>query len=360
MRPRPFVLLCALLAVVVGIGWLALATARQFHMSRETASSAPPVTGAALAAQPADDPTDIYAHNLLLQQGPSLRVYIPWLRGQLVRRHASVAPSLDLPDSFALSVDRGVLRLQMQDLSRFLNSGTIQNAPFSHVSFDEKSGLLVMHATVRELKVVPLPVELTGVLTAVGGNRIAFKVQKIHVLKMPLGGLLHTLDLKIGDVFQSHAPGIVVTGNTVYFNADVLPPPPHIVGQITSVHLIHDTQGLAMEAIYNNAGDDPQKEEQWRDFLRLQGGTLSFGKLTMRHVDLILIDQNAKDPFFDLDLAHYQTQLVHGITRATPQAGLQIFMPSLDQLPNSEPSATITSEWLKDRDLPAPPAVPSH
>jgi len=52
----------------------------------------------------------------------------------------------------------------------------------------------------------------------------------------------------------------------------------------------------------------------------------------MHHVDLVMIDIS-NDAWFDLDLANYQAQLVNGYTRMTPQAGLQIFMPDLDNLP---------------------------
>ena len=362
MRPRPLLLLAALTLLAAGDLWFAFENTRRSvpEKAENVLTSSPRRPAPADTGDGTQTPTQIYAHNLLLQQGPSIRIYIPWLRGQLVRRNPAQVPSLDLPDSFALEVQRGVMRVQMDDLSRFLNSGAVPHAPFSHVSFAEKNGLLVMHATIHEMKVLPVPVELTGAMAAVGGNLVAFQVQKIHVLKMPIGGLLHGLDIKISDVFQSHASGITVRGNRVYFNAETLPPPPHIVGHITAVHMIHNAQGLALETIYDHAGDDTKEEEQWRDFLKLTGGTLRFGRLTMHHVDLILIDEASKDPFFDLDLAHYQTQLVHGITRVTPEAGLEIFMPSLDQLPDAEPSAKITREWLKDRDMPAPPAVPSH
>ena len=60
------------------------------------------------------------------------------------------------------------------------------------------------------------------------------------------------------------------------------------------------------------------------------GGTLDFGKLTMHHVDLTMIDAS-QDPWFDLDLVNYQAQLVNGYTRMTAQAGLEIFMPDLDE-----------------------------
>ena len=78
----------------------------------------------------------------------------------------------------------------------------------------------------------------------------------------------------------------------------------------------------------------------------------------MHHVDLIMIDIS-KDPWFDIDLAHYQEQLVNGYTRMTPQAGLQIFMPDLREIPYDKKNQNISIEWLKNRNLPPPPDVVS-
>ena len=99
--------------------------------------------------------------------------------------------------------------------------------------------------------------------------------------------------------------------------------------------------------------------EQWRNFLRLNDGTIDFGKLTMHHVDLTMVDLS-NDAWFDLDLNNYQNQLVNGYTRMTPQAGLQIFMPDLDTLPKGSKNQNISMEWLKHRDLPPPPDVTSR
>ena len=98
--------------------------------------------------------------------------------------------------------------------------------------------------------------------------------------------------------------------------------------------------------------------EQWRNFLRLSDGSLDFGKLTMNHVDIIMIDIS-KDPWFDLDLANYQTQLVNGYTHMTPQAGLEIFMPDLRDIPASTTTQNISIEWMKNRNLPPPASVTS-
>jgi hypothetical protein len=78
----------------------------------------------------------------------------------------------------------------------------------------------------------------------------------------------------------------------------------------------------------------------------------------MHDVDLTMVDLS-DDAWFDLDLNNYQKQLVNGYTRMTPEAGLQIFMPDLDSLPQNKGTQNISLEWLKHRDLPPPSDVTS-
>ena len=124
---------------------------------------------------------------------------------------------------------------------------------------------------------------------------------------------------------------------------------------MTSVRIVNPD----VEEIYGNARDDVTQVAQWRNFLQLRDGTIDFGKLTMRHVDLIMVDLS-NDAWFDLDLAHYQEQLVNGYTRMTPQAGLQIFMPDLDKIPHDKANQNISMEWLKNRNAPPPPEITSR
>jgi hypothetical protein len=205
-------------------------------------------------------------------------------------------------------------------------------------------------------KLISLPVEMLGTPSATADNRIHLTVTKLSVLKIPLKGLLGGLHITLADLFQPKGiPGIEVSGNDVYFDTLKLLPPPHIHGQLTKVRVVSPD----IEEIYGNAENDVSRVEQWRNFLRLNDGTIDFGKLTMHHVDLIMVDLS-DDAWFDLDLNNYQNQLVNGYTRMTPQAGLQIFMPDLDNVPKTgKATPSISLEWLKHRNLPPPPDVMS-
>ncbi|MGI8958889.1 MAG: hypothetical protein ACR2IV_03820 [Bryobacteraceae bacterium] len=289
----------------------------------------------------------------MLRKGPSFRVYVRWLRGQMTRAHRGVIPSFDDPDSFLLDIKIGVLRANIGDISNFLNAGGLSSSPLKNITLSGNGDQMKLNATLR--KVVPLPIELIGTITAAPGNRIHIHVTKLSVLKIPFKALLGGFHITISDLFHSQGlPGVEVSDNDIFFDTQKLLPPPHIRGQLTNVRVVNPD----LEEIYGDAQSDVERVEQWRNFIRLRDGTIDFGKLTMHHVDLIMIDIS-KDPWFDIDLAHYQEQLVNGYTRMTPQAGLQIFMPDRREIPHNKANQNISLEWLKNRNAPPPPEVTS-
>jgi hypothetical protein len=303
----------------------------------------------------ADDPsaTRIYAHNLMLRKGPDFRIYIRWLNGQMVRTKKSVNPSFDDPDSFALEVQRGIIHANIGDISHFLNTGNVSGSPLQDISLTGNGSQISVHGTIHKFH-IPLPVGLDGTISASPDGRIHLHVDRLSVLKLPVKGLLGDFHVSIADLMgKTGVAGVEVSQNDIYFDTQKLLPAPHIHGQLTSVRAVNPD----IEVMYGDAQNDAARTAEWHNFLALKGGTLDFGKLTMHHVDIVMIDAS-KDPWFDLDLVNYQAQLVNGYTRMTPQAGLEIFMPGLDKVTPQPANQSISAEWLKNRNLPPPPGVP--
>jgi hypothetical protein len=299
-------------------------------------------------------PTRIYAHNLMLRKGPDFRVYIRWLNGQMVRTKKSVNPSFDEPDSFVLEVQRGIIHANIGDISHFLNAGNISGSPLQNISLTGNGNQISVHGTIHKLH-IPLPIGLDGTISAAPDGRIHLHVDRLSVLKLPVKGLLGDFHLSIADLMgKTSVAGVEVSQNDIYFDTQKLLPAPHIHGKLTSVRAVNPD----IEVMYGDAQNDEARTEEWHNFLALKGGTLDFGNLTMHPVDLIMIDAS-KDVWFDLDLVNYQAQLVNGYTRMTPQAGLQIFMPDLSQLPPQSATQSVTAQWIKNRNLPPPPGVPA-
>ena len=161
------------------------------------------------------------------------------------------------------------------------------------------------------------------------------------------------LHVSVADLFHPKAiPGIEVSGNDVFFDTLKLLPPPHIHGQLTKVRVVTPD----IEEIYGNGEESATRVEQWRNFLRLNDGTIDFGKLTMHHVDLVMVDLS-DDAWFDLDLNNYQNQLVNGYTTHDPGGR----RPNLHARPGysakNKGTQNISLEWLKHRNLPPPPDI---
>jgi hypothetical protein len=350
MRARIAVLSSAL--VVLGI-FLIVWRSRPARRAPESPPSSPLVVVPGASASPDSAPTRVYAHNLMLRKGPNFRIYVRWLRGEMTRTRPHTVPSFDDIGSFFLNVKTGVIRANIGDIGNFLNAG-VANSPLKNIKLSAAGDLIKLTGTLR--KIVPLPIEMTGTIAAASGNRIHMHVTKLNVLKIPVKGLLGTFRVSISDLFDPRAiAGIQVSGDDIFFDTQVLLPPPHLRGELTKVRIVSPD----IEEVYGNAEKDVAHVEQWRNFLRLRDGALDFGKLTMHDVDLIMIDVSS-DAWFDLDLAHYQRQLVSGYTRMTPQAGLQIFMPDVDNIPNNKENQSIGIEWLKNRNTPVPPDVAGH
>lgn len=347
LRTRLVALIAALF--ILGVGWLVW---HSRHRPINGTASVVPSGTAATDHQTDPAPTLLYAHNLLLRKGPDFRIYVRWIRGQMLRTHTAINPSFDDVDSFVLNVEKGVIHANIGDISNYLNAIAPKNAPLTNISIQPQENRLKLRGTLH--KGVPLPVELTGDLSPLPDGRVQFQVSKINVLKIPIKGLLGGFHVQLSDlIHESNTPGIQISGNTLLFDTQKLLPPPHIRGQLTSIRV----QAPDLEVIYGDASRDETRLAEWRNFLRLRGGTLDFGKLTMHDVDLTMIDAS-DDPWFDLDLVHYQDQLVNGYTRMTAQRGLEIYMPDLDGRTIKKASPSVALGWLKNRKRPLPSDIP--
>ena len=348
----------ARVAIVIG-GLILLLTLAVLYLRSTRVASPPevsetvssPATTAAYRTDTA--PTSIHAHNLMLRKGPYFRIYVRWLHGNMVRTHRNANPTFDDPESFILEIKTGVIRANIGDLGNFLNEGGAPQSPLKNIKLLADGDHIKLNARLK--KFISMPIELLCTVAATADNRVQVHVTKLSVVKIPLKGLLGGLNISLSDLFHPKGiPGVEVSGNDIFFDTLKLLPPPHIHGQLKTVRVVSPD----IEQVYGNAEKDVARIEQWRNFLRLEDGTIDFGKLTMHHVDLIMVDLS-DDAWFDLDLNNYQKQLVNGYTRMTPEAGLQIFMPDLDTLPKSKANQNISMEWLKHRNV-SPPDITSR
>jgi hypothetical protein len=350
---RNFAIVGIIIALLLGalLGRFAIPRPASSGVANSSGNTASVTTASQIPS--ADDltPTVVYAHNIMLRKGPDFRIYIVWIAGQMVRTKRNVNPSFDEPDSFILQIQKGVIHANIGDICKYLNSTAAQDTPLKNIDIQPDGELVKIRGTVK--KVVPLPIEILGSLAATPDGLVRLHVQHISVLKVPVKGLLGTFNVKLSDLVPSaNVPGVTISGNDIIFDTEKLLPPPHIRGQLTTVQVKFPD----IEVIYGNAPNDLTQLAQWHNFLRFRNGALNFGKLTMHHADLTMIDA-ANEPWFDLDLVNYQNQLVNGTTRMTAQAGLEFYMPSLKNGVPRKAGQSVTLEWLKNRNTSLPADV---
>ncbi len=296
-------------------------------------------------------PTTLWAHNIRLRKGLHFRVYILWIRGEMLRTNPRVIPSLDESESFIFNIQKGVIHANIGDMTAYLNTVSVPNAPLKQISVQLDGQQLKVHGILK--KIVPLPVEVAGGLSPLPNGDVRFHITKISLLKIPMKGLLGALHIQVSDIVNTtHTPGIQISNNDIIFDTSRLLPPPHSRGQITSIHI--DPPDI--EVVYGNALNDEVKLAQWHNFLRLSGGTINFGKLTMHQADLTMIDVG-NTPWFGLDLANYQAQLTKGYARITSNFGVEAYMPDLDGDGPTAVPPPVTVETLRNRNNSIPGKV---
>src|SRR5258707_8392615 len=141
-------------------------------ISRTSTDTSP--AGATTPATPESAPTAVYAHNLMLRKGPDFRIYVRWLRGNMVRTRRDVKPTFDDPESFFLEIKTGVIRANIGDIGNFLNAGGVASSPLRNITLLADNDHIKLNGTLHKL--ISMPIELFGSVAASSDHRI-----QVHV-----------------------------------------------------------------------------------------------------------------------------------------------------------------------------------
>jgi len=161
--------------------------------------------------------------------------------------------------------------------------------------------------------------EIEGPLSATSDGNIRMHADKIKSDHIPIKGLLHLLGDNLASVVKKNAtPGMKVEGDDIILIPSALTPPPHMHGKISRVEI---KDGKIVQ--YFDAGQHLaplQPSLAAGAYIYHRGGTLRFGKLTMRDADLEIVGD--KPGPFDFFQKQYLKQLVAGYSKSTPNGGL--------------------------------------
>jgi hypothetical protein len=285
----------------------------------------------AKAAAPRGVQVDMRNVDLHMTSDVTLRVRS--LRGRFVPTRAGGVANLDDSDSYVVAVEAGETAIGEASLNALMNEHVFARSayhgkpPIKNLDIQVEDGVLKQKGKLD--KKIDLPFSVKGAVEATPDGKIRIHAKSIKSLGLPVKGLMKVLGIEMDDMLKVEpGHGLSVDDNDFIIDPQTMLPPPHLQGRITSVRI----EGDEIVQVFGDApAAGPAPKGRQRNHIYWRGGSLRFGKLTMRDTDLELIDQDQADPF-DFSVAHYNDMLVAGYSKNTPRLGLKTYMPDYDDL----------------------------
>jgi hypothetical protein len=285
----------------------------------------------AKAAAPRGVQVDMRNVDLHMTSDVTLRVRS--LRGRFVPTRADGVANLDDSDSYVVAVEAGETAIGEASLNALMNEHVFARGadhgkpPVKDLEIKVEDGVLKQKGTLD--KKIDLPFSVKGAVEATADGKIRVHARSIKSLGLPVKGLMKVLGIEMDDMLKVEpGHGLTVDDNDFIIDPQTMLPPPHLQGRITSVRV----EGNEIVQVFGDGPvAAPAGPSRTRNHIYWRGGSLRFGKLTMRDTDLELIDQDQDDPF-DFSVAHYNDMLVAGYSKNTPGLGLKTYMPDYDDL----------------------------
>lgn len=273
------------------------------------------------AAAPA--PVAARMRNVNLHVGYGVELQIADLRGHL-EGIKPTGPSFDDIESYVMDVDYARVAMPEASLTNLMNQWVFagDDAPIKKLAIKIESNEMVQSGVLKKAISVPFTMRATIAIAPDGRLRV-------HPTSLKAAGFLskRVLDffgLDLEKLIKVKGDrGVTVDGDDLLLDPARMLPPPRMRGRVTKTWMEPGRLMLQFGDAAKPGIDPPLKAA---NYMYYRGGTLHFGKLTMVDADLMLTDDNPRDPF-DFSPAKYEEQLVAGYSKNTRAHGLVVHVP---------------------------------
>lgn len=272
------------------------------------------------------------AQNISFEVIDGVTLTVKRMNGFMVPRPGKVV-SLDDKKSYTLQIVNAEAYVSADNMAALMNNYILPHAqtPIHNVTVSFEGQTLVVKGYIK--KGLDVPFEGKGTLSVTPDGNLHLHFTDVKAAGVLKKGLLDALGIKLSSVAQpKHQPSFLIQGDDVTVAVMRLFPPPHIAGKLASVHI----EGDQLVEVFGqpDATFKPVPVASDR-FIYLRGGTVAFGKLTMKDVDLELIDKDATK-VFNFSLDHYRQQLEAGYSKSLPNLGLVVYVADYTNLPQKK------------------------
>ena len=273
--------------------------------------------------------------NIFYHFNDRIAVHISQLEGKLIPTRQGAVPVFDDKQSFVLALDSAAISISTDAMANVLNDRIFAkpDAPLKKVSISASGKILKIKGKLHSKGDISF--ESEGSIAPTPEGQIRIHAEKVKAAHLPVKGIMDLLGVEVSDLIKTNkVRGIRAEGNDLILNPEQILPPPRIQGRVTDVQI----KGNQIVQTFGEKKNADSGEKQPGNYMAYRGAQLTFGKLTMKDTDMILIDMDPKDPF-DFYLDHYKDQLVAGYTKITPAFGLRVFMRDFNKLPKGRTRA---------------------
>jgi hypothetical protein len=280
------------------------------------------------APQQPSESVGIDMRNVHLRVSDDAALEVAWLHGRLKSTKAGQTPFFDDPKTFAIQIEDAEVAIDAASLTALVNRAfEYKGSSLSNLRVSFDNGLLVQQGTLKKGVSVPFTVRASVSVTPDGLMKI--HPEKVKTAGIPTTKLLEMFGVELDDIIKSRPDrGVVLRDNDMYLTPSKILPPPETSGPLTKAFIRGDH---LVQVFGKGLASRPPKAQG--NYLWFRGGTIRFGRLTMTDTDLQLIDMDPKDPF-DFFMVRYNTQLVAGFSKNTPQGALKTHMPDYGKTAN--------------------------
>jgi hypothetical protein len=273
-------------------------------------------------------PVGTRMRHLVLHMGYGVALEIDDLRGRLESRAAG-PPVFDDVNSYQVAVDYARVGMSPESLTHLMNRYVFasEQAPIKNLSMTIEGQELVQSGTLK--KGVSIPFTMRASVSVAPDGRL-----RIHPTKMKAAGfvskrVLDFFGVELEDLVKTKdAKGVAVDGDDLLLDPEQILPPPRVRGTVSKAWIEGGRMMLQFGTANAKSIEPPARAT---NYMYYRGGILRFGKLTMTDTDLLLMDDDPKDPF-DFSPGEYNVQLVAGYSKNTPSGGLIVHMPDAADL----------------------------
>ena len=291
-------------------------------------------------------PLQVEIRNVDLHVTEDVTVQIRNLRGRFLPVREGDIPFFDDPNSYVVDVEAGEVAMDEASLNALVNNHAFGHGkkPIRNLELKLEDGMLKQKGVLD--KKIDLPFNTKGAVEPTPDGKIRVHAKSIKSLGLPVKPLMKLFGIEMDDLLKVEpGHGLTVDDNDLIIDPQLMLPPPRMRGRITSVR-VEDGQLIQ---VFGSVPFRPlQPLASSKNHFYWRGDALRFGRLTMKNVQLELIDQDASD-VFDFSVAGYNRMLVAGYSKTMPDGSLRTYLPDFADLANGGPVAHTPAEAAKAR-----------